>query len=434
MEPARQYLCGLMQAVRKNMERMAEVVPESNAQALHHFLANSKWDFRAVLAQVARVADQLIGGSEDTGLLLDESAFAKKGNQSVGVARQWSGREGKVDNSQVGVFASLVQGCLASLIGVRLYLPKRWVEDPDRCLAAGIPAEEIVFKTKSELALEMVHEARAQGLRFGWIGADAGYGKEPAFLRALDQLGEMFVIDVHRSQRIYLEDPHPAVAPRRSGRGRPPSRRVAQTPFVRVDRWAAQQPDEAWQRMRVRPAAKGDIEVLFLHRRVWLWKPGESQPHHWHLLVVREMHSAERIHYALSNAPETTPGERLVHLQRQRFWIEQSIKEAKSEAGLGDYQVRGWLAWHHHMALVMMAMVFMLGERLHQKPAHPLLSCSDIEQLLAHFLPQRGSTIEEVLRQMEARHRSRLADIRSAYRKQGREPPNLEAWGWNVTK
>lgn len=138
-ERAKQYIQGLFQANRKNMERMEEVVPDCDYQSLQHFLSHSQWDVRAVLDQVAQEADRHLGGSVDTGLFLDESSFAKKGEKSVGVARQWNGRLGKVDNSQVAVFACLGQGPYATLIDTRLYLPKEWVLDPERCREAGVP-------------------------------------------------------------------------------------------------------------------------------------------------------------------------------------------------------------------------------------------------------------------------------------------------------
>ncbi len=129
-----------MQARRKNMERMAEVVVDSDEQALQHFLSNSPWDERGVLDQVARNADALLGGTPDSALLIDESGITKNGRHSVGVARQWNGRLGKVDNGQVGVFAALSRGALATLIDTRLYLPKGWVDDARRrVLAAGCP-------------------------------------------------------------------------------------------------------------------------------------------------------------------------------------------------------------------------------------------------------------------------------------------------------
>lgn len=417
-EQAEQYLQGLFQASRKNMERIEEVVPDCDYQSLQHFLSHSEWDARAVLDQVAAHADRHLGSSTDSCLLLDESAFAKKGDKSVGVARQWSGRLGKVDNCQVAVFACLAQGSSSTLIDTRLYLPREWTDDPERCRAAGIPEPEAVFKSKTELAFEMVLGARSNGVRFSWVGVDGGYGKEPAFLRRLEDHGEVFVAEVHKDQQIYLEDPDPCTPEKSSPCGRRPTRLEAQTASLRVDEWLKAQPAELWRTVTVRPGSRGLLRVEALHARVWLWDGRESRARHWHLVATRELGSAETIKYTLSNAPAQTPLDRLVQMQRQRFWIERSFEDGKSTSGMADYQVRGWLAWHHHMALVMMAMLFMLEERLIQKESYPLLSCSDIEVLLAHFLPKRDVTVDEVVRQMESRHRARQAAIDSAYRRQ----------------
>src|ERR1044071_2708573 len=217
---AQHYLQGLMQASRKNIERMEEVVPGCDYQSLQHFISHSELDVRAILDQVASEADRHLGGSADSCLLLDESAFAKKGDQSVGVARQWSGRLGKVDNCQVAVFACLTQGTSSTLIDTRLYLPKEWTQDPRRCRAARIPPCESVFKSKADLALEMVQGARKNGVRFSWVGVDGGYGKEPAFLRRLEDCGEVFVAEIHKSQQIYLAHPVPRIPEKRSTGGR----------------------------------------------------------------------------------------------------------------------------------------------------------------------------------------------------------------------
>jgi SRSO17 transposase len=415
---ARQYLQGLTQASRKNMERMEEVVPDCDYQSLQHFLSDSAWDARAVLDQVAVEADRHLGGAEDSCLLLDESSFQKKGEKSVGVARQWSGRLGKVENCQVAVFAALAQGSSSTLIDTRLYLPKEWVEDRRRCIAAGVPAPEIILKSKADLAFEMVLRARQNGVRFSWVGSDSGYGKDPSFLRRLADHGEVFVAEVHRDQQIYLEDPAPRVPERKVPAGRQPTRLEAQSASERVDAWAKAQSPERWRPVVVRPGAKGQLRVEALHGRAWLWDGNEQKARLWHVVATREIGSPDKIKYALSNAPEATSLERLVQMQRQRFWIERSFEDGKSASGLADYQVRGWRAWHHHMALVMMAMLFMLEERLLHQQSHPLLSCSDIEVLLAHFLPRRDATMEEVVRQMEARHQARQKAMESAYRRQ----------------
>ena len=259
-----------MQARRRNMERMAEVVPQADAQSLQHFLSHSDWDWRAVMAKVAAQADELLGDPRESCLILDETAIPKKGTKSVGVARQWCGQLGKLENCQVGVFAGLARGGLVSLVDAQLYLPKEWIRSPKRCRQAGVPDADQAMKSKTDLALEMVHTARKRGLRFGWIAADSVYGNDPPLLRALDDAGETFVVDVHRDQRVYLSDPELVVPQSTTKNGRPRSRRVAQTPKSKLHEWVRVQPESAWQRIWIRHSTRGRLHVEVLHRRVWL--------------------------------------------------------------------------------------------------------------------------------------------------------------------
>ena len=408
-----------MQARKKNMERIAEVVPGTDGQQLQHFLSNSTWDERGVLDQVAQGADELLGGTQDSALLIDESGLTKKGKMSAGVARQWSGQLGKVDNCQVGVFAALSRGERSTLIDAKLFLPVAWAEDKDRCNAAKIPVEAQVSRTKTDLALEMIRHSREVGVRFAWVGADGLYGNDPKFLRALDDDGEVFVIDVHKNQHIYVENPRPEVPATPTGqRGRRRTRPVAQTTPTRVDTWAKSQPEGAWERVTLRDSTKGKLQVEVLHQRIWCWDGSEAEPHCWHLVVRRELKSRDEIKYTLSNAPEDTSVLRLAKMQGQRYWIERSFQDGKNQAGLDHYQARSWRAWHRHMALVMMAMLFMLKERIANQDALPLMSCADIEVLLARFLPRRDIDPQEVIRQMQRRHRKRQAAIDQAYSQQ----------------
>ena len=421
IEPVGHYLCGLMQADpnKKNMERMEERVPDADEQQLQHMLTDSPWDHQAVIDQVALETDQWLGGHPNSCLLIDESGFKKSGNHSVGVARQWCGRLGKVDNCQVGVFAALGRDRRVTLVDERLYLPEQWCDDAKRCNLAGIPEAHQCFKTKVALALEMVEHQRRIGVRFSWVGADGFYGNDPAFLRGIDAMSEVFVADVHCNQWIYLEDSRPTLKKRKGKRGRKPTKLEANTAAIRVDQWQSEQPDEAWTRVKVRDSTRGDLEVEVLHQRVWLWDKEEPAAHCWHLIVRREINAPGEIKYTLSNAPAETPIKRLAEMQAQRYWVERAFQDGKSECGMADYQVRKWNAWHHHMALVFMAMLFMLEERLRAEDVHPLLSCSDIEELLKQFLPRRAVTQDEVLAQMEKRHKKRLASIRSHYARQG---------------
>lgn len=407
-----------MQARKKNMERMAEVVPESDEQVLQHFLSNSNWGERGVLDQVALEVDALLGGTPESALLIDESGITKKGNKSVGVARQWNGRLGKVDNCQVGVYAALSRGSQSTLIDTRLYLPLAWVKDKARCVAADVPNHARRVKSKPELALEMVRYNRRLGVRFSWVGMDGLYGKDPALLKSLESDGETFMADVHKDQYMYLEDPRPVVPAYTPGRGRKRTKLVAQSEKVRVDEWTKAQPATAWIRLTLRDSTKGELRVEVLHRRVWLWDGKEVKARHWHLIVRREIKARDEIKYSLSNALEHTSLQRLAQMQGQRYWVERSFQDGKSQAGLDHYQARGWKAWHHHMALVMMAMLFMLKQRIEHQNDLPLLSCADIETLLAHFLPRRDVGVGEVIRQMEVRHQKRQASINFAYAKQ----------------
>jgi SRSO17 transposase len=257
-------------------------------------------------------------------------------------------------------------------------------------------------------------------VRFGWVNVDAGYGKDPAFLRALDDLGETFVAGVHASQRFWADCPWPAV-PRPGGRGRTAKRPRAVGQAVSVAAWTAAQPPAAWRPMALRAGTKGEVRVEFLHARVYLWDGEEPTPLLWHLLVRRALDAKgqpQDLDYAVSNAPADMPATRLVAQASARYFIERSFQDAKSHLGLADYQVRGWRGWHHHVALVMLAMVFELRERMLHAETAPLLSCADVVALLVHFLPRRATTAEAVLEQLRHRHRQRQASIDSAARNQ----------------
>jgi SRSO17 transposase len=417
---ANQYLKGLFQAKKKNMERMAEVVPHSNDQSYQHFLSQSPWEEDPVIDQICHDTDQLIGGNPDSCLLIDETGIPKKGPKSVGVSRQYCGQLGKVDNCQVGVFAVIAHNKHVAPIDCRLYLPKAWIDDPQRCEQAGVPEEFIEYQRKQDLALQLVIAARLRGAQFNWVGCDAFYGEDPGFVRFLDDMGETFMADVHKDQRIYLDNPSPFVPARKSKKGRPPTRLKACCKPIRVDRWVQQQPASAWKAMDVRNTTKGKLKVAVLHRRVWLWDGKESKARYWHLIVRKTLANKE-IKYSLSNSADQTPVKRLVYMQGQRYLIERIFQDAKNQCGMGQYQARGWRSWHHHMAMVMMAMLFMLEQQIKYRADHPLLSGNDIVELLTHYLPNRKISEEEVFRQLQIRHKKRQLAIDSAYRTQSNE-------------
>ena len=414
---ARQYLSGLIQSPKRNMERMTEVVPDSDSQALQNFLTYSGWNHRAVMDQVARDANDWVGGDEGSGLYIDETCFAKKGKHSVGVARQWNGRLGKTDNCQVGVFGALGKGKHVSLIDARLYLPTVWTSDPKRCAKAGIPHEERVHKTKPELAMEIVEQARVNGVRFEWVGMDAVYGSSFKLLQELDLKGETFVADVRKDRHVYLKDPAPYIPASEPGKGRPRRRLCSDQEPVEVGKWVADQPDSAWSRTTLRDSERGPLTVDLLCARVWLWDKKSSTTKQWHLLCRREIGKPNTVKYSLSNAPADISLSRLGRMQAQRFWVERAFQDAKSHMGMGHYQARKWLSWHRHMALVMMAQQFMLQERMINSETYPLLSCYDIQIMLCQTLPVRKMDRQAIKAMMIERHRRRQAAIESAKRR-----------------
>lgn len=418
-EKARQYARGLMQAgSRKNMDRMAEVVPDAKSRSLQQFLAHSTWDHRAVIDHVAHDVNNLLGDSKATGLIIDESGFAKQGKMSVGTSRQWLGRLGKVDNGQVAVFGALANGRFVSPVDVRLYLPQEWTRDPKRCQKAGIPKEERTFYTKIELALQIVEHARRNALDFGWVGADAGYGKGPGFCIALSKMSETFMVDVHSDFFVYLEDPSPHIPKKKTKAGRSFKNYRSNRKSKGVGEIVSSIPHSDWRSMELRDTTRGRLKVRAWSQPVYIWDGKSAEVHLWYLVATKSIGSNSDLKISLTNAPDKTSLNRLAWMQRQRFWVERTFEDAKSECGMADYQVRKWSAWHHHMAMVMMAMAFMLSERIKHEDSFPLLSCADIEDLLAHFLPRRDITREEVLRQMEERHRHRQKAIASHTRQQ----------------
>jgi SRSO17 transposase len=413
---AGQYLKGLFQSRKKNMERMEEMVPEADEQRFQHFLSESPWDDQSVMEQVAKGADPILGGKADSSLILDESAFTKKGTHSVGVARQYNGRMGKVDNCQVGVFSALSSGTKVCPVGTRLFLPVKWTRNRKRCCKAGVPQQRFKHQTKQELALELVKQARQQGLRFKWVQGDGAYGHDLKFCRNLDDLGERFLLDVHKNKRIYLEDPAVAVSEKGSKSAATSQRLRTKVKATTAQKWAKRQPKSDWQSLKLRDSTKGEIIVEVVHRRVWVWDGKTQRVDQWWLLAQRDQ--AGDYKYTLSNAAETMDWKELAIQSAQRYWIERCFEDGKGKVGMGDCQARGWVSWHHHMAMVMMAMLFLLEERQYNQSAMPLISCTDVVELLCCALPSRKVDGQELLRQIKLRHEKRQASIDAAYAKQ----------------
>lgn len=357
---ARHYVQGLMANLDdKNVEAIA-YLHDQERQGLQKFIGQSPWDDQPLLDELARqVAAEL--GEPDGVLVFDPSGFPKKGTASVGVARQWCGRLGKVDNCQVGVYLAYVSRREHALVDVRLYLPKGWTAR--RRKAAGVP-REVGCRTRHELALEMLDQ-RGSVLPHAWVVGDDEMGRCSWFREQLRVRGEHYLLAVPSNTlvRDLAADPPPY-----SGRGRHP-----QVPFARVDRWCGGLPEGAWETIDVRDGEKGPLVVQAVRRLVQARAEGRPSEATEVLVVFRERQAdgTWKRDYLLAYAPLATPLAEFARAFKAEHRVEECLKRAKGEAGLADYQVRTWAGWHHHQTLSLVAAWFLTRETRRGKKADP---------------------------------------------------------------
>lgn len=428
-----QYLSGLMQRdSRRNIERIDETAKGSEYQSLHHFLSHSPWDDDAVCAQISQEANELLGGHRDSCLIIDPSGIPKKGKHSVGVARQYCGNVGKVDNCQIGVFAALAKGRDACLIDKRLYLPKQWTQDEERCEKAGIPESERIYKKRAQQALELLESADRNSVDYAWVGMDAEFGV-PWLLHELDQRRKTFLIDVKTSHHIYEANPRLKYRSKSTREGRLCLKKKPRK--VQAIRLA--QGRKGWKKVAIRDSTKGVMQAEYLHKKVWFWdSKGTDEPKCWHLLIrrIRRRNRKQwQFKYSLSNAPLRITTERLAYMQAQRFWVEQAIRDCKDGLGMDEYQVRKWRAWHHHTSLTMLTGLYILKVKLENRDNLPLLSVTDVREMLQFFLPLKAVTLEDLMAQIRERHRLRLKSYRHS-RSSQKDPPSHVSRHWDGSK
>ena len=303
-----QYLRGLLvqQTDRRNAENISEAVDGATPRSLQRFLTESPWSDEPVIDQLQAYVGQLLNSSEGV-FVLDETGFPKKGKKSVGVARQYCGTLGKVANCQLGVFVAYVSEQGHALVDKRLYLPREWTDDPDRCRAAGVP-ETVGYQSIAELGLSMLHQARTAGHLMGrWVTADEAYGKVPTLRDTLDDDEWLYVLEVPCSQPVFAQ-PVKTEVPAWSGRGRQPTKlRLVdgESGPQAVEAVAANLAAEDWHLLTVAEGAQGPRIHLFAARRVWESREGLPGRECW--LVLRRNPDDSEPKYYLSNAPADTP-------------------------------------------------------------------------------------------------------------------------------
>ncbi len=356
-----QYLRGLLvqHADRRNAENVAEAAVGATPRTLQRLLTEAPWAHEPVVAALqAYLAPRL--NDSDGIFILDESAFPKRGEHSVGVARQWCGTLGKTANCQVGVFLAYHSRHGQALVDACLYLPKTWTADQDRCQAAGVP-DSVTFATKGDLGLALLREVRGHGALAGrWVVADDWYGRSAPFRDALDADGWWYLLDVPRDTAVFTI-PAAVALPSRRKHGRPPTRLRLAPGAARpqeVAALAAALPPEDWRLMTAAEGAQGPRRYRYVVRRIWETREGLPGRVGW--LVMRRNLDGSDERYALSNAPADAAPQTLVTVGATRPMVETLFRQAKGEAGLDEYEVHGWRGWHHHVALTLLAMAFLL--------------------------------------------------------------------------
>jgi len=405
---------------------MDERIDKSQYDRLHHFLSNSPWSSRKLIDRVAtRAFSLLFHKSHSTGLPLgcyiDESSIRKKGNKSVGVKRQYLGCIGKVDNGQVAVFTAFGTGQHCALVDCRLYLPDTWTDDPLRCNVARIPEDQREYKTKIELAIESVEHLNNSGLKADFYAVDALYGNSMEFMNELEKTEKPVLGRVRRNFKFYFEKPHFYVPERKSKRGRTPTKMRTDTKAYSVLAIQQNSKEEDWQKIEVRNTDKGLLRLDIIHKKnIWVHCTETNKTMKRELLFTRENEEGKvKYSYTLVIPAGCTDLQRLVQMDRQRYWIERSFQDVKNEVGMDEYQVRKYDAFYHHMSLSMLAYLFLTEQRMRFIGNIDLLSCADIKKFLEFLIPNKATTLEELYIQMQVRHKKREASIKSALRRQG---------------
>jgi SRSO17 transposase len=424
---------------KRNFANMARLVKDSHqdGQNLQQFISDSPWRAQAVMEQVqheiAATPDLRTGGV----LILDESADEKAGARSAGAGRQYNGRLGKIEMSQVGTFLAFYKGVVWTWVDGELFLPQAWFSPQmaSERQRLGIP-DERQFATKIELGWQMIQRVRANGLPFEAVACDDLYGRNEWFRQQLDQAGLIYMAEVPEDTQVYLTRPDYGIPqPHLQGRGAQPTRARILSPEPPIEvRQVVTLSETQFQRIRVRSIERGELKDPFAIRRVWTVRNDELAEE-W--LVIRHEYS-QKYTYALSNAPVDTPPERLAWLKCCRHFVERANQDAKSEIGWDELRAQKYRAWEHHLAMTILASWFIAQTKHTWDLAYPQdpelarqmevavlprLSVANVRELLQAVMPlpqlSPAQATDQVVKHLFNRSRS----TRSRLRKQRESEP-----------
>jgi len=348
------YMRGLLADVpRKNGWQLAEAVGLPDPHSLQRVLNEAKWDTDEVCQTMREMTINEIGYAPGIGVI-DESGFIKWGKKSAGVARQYCGRWGKVDNCQVGVFLGYVSDTGAAFLDRELYLPKAWCEDEERCRAAKIP-EHVIFQTKPQLAQTMLERAWSEGIPMQWVVADALYGNSPQLREAVDTHGRYYVMAIGRRHQVIQQ---------------------VSTQAIPITELVNSELTNPWEKLCFRISEKGLIWHEWAAFRITM--PEDTIGEQW-VLIQRTLDNEPEYNFYLSNAPQDTTLITLATVAVSRHPIEELFEEAKGEVGMADYEVRHWHGWYRHMTLVMLAHTWLKLLQHQQREKKPSASLVELQ-------------------------------------------------------
>jgi SRSO17 transposase len=366
--PASLYLRGLLlPGGRKSVEPMAARLGaegiEETRQSLGHIVSSSPWQDESLMQVVCdQVIPTICSTDETAWIIVDDTGHRKKGEKSVGVARQYFGLAGKVENCQVAVSVSLATERGSIPAGYRLYLPEDWASDMERRQEAGVPGD-VKFRTKNQIARDLIDAAAQRGLPRGIVLADAAYGDEADFRDGLNASGYLYAVAVREHTTVWWGKHQPA-EPEPQTLGRPRTRLVRDSTHqpVSVSNLARELPQSRWEAISWREGTNDTLSSRFARVRVKAANENMKRQEEW-LLIEWPEGSDKPAHFYLSTLPESTGFEELVYNAKGRWRIERDYQELKSELGLSHYEGRGWRGFHHHATLCIAAYGFLVMER-----------------------------------------------------------------------
>jgi SRSO17 transposase len=397
---------------RKTCEPIAHHVGVRR-EVLQDFIGVSPWDDSLILTEIRKQVSEV--WNDPQGVLTgDGSGFAKKGDHSCGVKRQYCGRLGKVENCQLGIFLGYACRYGHTLLDHRLFLPKQWADDPQRREETGVP-QEVEYQETWEIFLDEVDECK--DVPHSWITADAEFGRVYQCRKGLRDREERYVVDVRNDMQI--RDLQAMPPPRKGNRGPHPK-----PPWQSIKAWTESQPQTAWTRYEIRAGEKRPLLVETAQTQVQT-RDAKRVGAEERLVVIRTVNNPEAKTWStLSNAGPSVALADVVWAHAQRHWEEAGLKEGKSEVGLAHYEVRGWRGWHHHMTMSLLALWFLGLERFREQATTPALTVSVLREVFSRVLALGQLTLATIVREMnETLRRTEEARIYHWMNNTGKYPP-----------